>query len=275
MNSRRRVNSTVRRHPHMFERLRTLGWDILLWLLAIAGVLLALPLARHEISTLIALPEFLYVALAIAGAVFAAIALVGIAALLADLALGRRRTWCECRPVSRRNVQRVFELMQRFFGSETPTVTRMMSWQRRNRTVLTAVYLKRITDRRKTGTLVGVYKVVPLTAQAVALLRAERKTGNTLKVGDIAAETDKPAGLYIGDVVAITAKAKGEVITQLKQSVKNQLRPGIFIYTRPLTSAGTRLVRKYDFAPVIDGITPGSTGRMHMLPDERARRFLK
>jgi hypothetical protein len=258
----------------MFERLRTLGWDILLWLLAVAGILLAIPLAQAHIGKLVTLPEALYVVLAIAGAALGAVALLGIAALLIDLALGRRRTWCECRSVSRRNVQPVFELMRRFFGDETPTISRILAWQSRNKTVLTAIYLKSLRGGRKRQTLVGVYKVVPLTIQAVALLESERKTGTTLNPRDIAAETDDPAGLYIGDVVALTNKAKGEVIRQLKNSLKKQLRPGIFVYTRPLTSDGTRLVRQYNFVPIIDGVPPGSIGRMHKLPEEHARRFL-
>jgi len=231
-------------------------------------------LARADIGRLIALPELLYIGLAIAGAALGAIALVGIVALLVDLALGQSKTWCECRPVSRRNIQPVFDLMRRFFGDETPAISRMLAWQRQNKTVLTAMYLKKLRGGRKRQTLVGVFKVVPLTMQAVVLLESERKTGTTLNARDIAGEVDNPAGLYIGDVVALTTKAKGEVIRQLKNSVKKQLRPGIFVYTRPLTSAGTRLVRKYDFVPIIDGVVPGSTGRMHKLPEERARRFL-
>jgi hypothetical protein len=259
----------------MFDKLRTLGWDVQIGLLAIAGVLLGIPLARAEINHLLVLPELLYIVLAIAGAAIGSIALVGLAALLIDLAVGRQRAWCECRPVSRRNIHEVFELMQRFFGDETPSVTRMLQWQRQNKTVLTAVYLQRLSGGRKRSKLVGVYKIVPLTATAVEALVSERKTGATLQPSDIMAETDEPAGLYIGDVVATTTKAKGEVVRQLKHSVKKQLRAGISVYTRPLTSHGTRLVRKYQFAPVMNDISPGSTGRIHVLPDDRARPFLR
>jgi hypothetical protein len=259
----------------MFDRLRTLGWDFQLGLLAIAGVLLGIPLARTEINHLFVLPELLYVVLAIAGAAVGSIALVGLAALLIDLVAGRQRTWCECRPVSRRNVHEVFELMHRFFGDETPSVTRMLQWQRQNKLVLTAVYIKGLSGGRRRSKLVGVFKIVPLTATAVEALTSERKTGATLQPADIVAEMDEPAGLYIGDVVATTTKAKGEVVRQLKHSVKKKLRPGISVYTRPLTSHGTRLVRKYKFAPVMNDISPGSTGRIHVLPDDQARQFLR
>lgn len=43
--------------------------------------------------------------------------------------------------------------MQRIFGDETPSVTRMLQWQRQNKTVLTSVYLQRLTGGRKRSTL--------------------------------------------------------------------------------------------------------------------------
>jgi hypothetical protein len=259
----------------MLDKLRTIGWDIQLGLLAISAVLLGIPVARAEINHVVALPELVYVMVAIAGVALAGIALVGLIALLIDVALWRRRIWCECRPVSRRNIHEVFKLMRDFFGDETPSVTRMLQWQRQNKTVLTAVYIQELRAGRRRSTLAGVYKIVPLTASAVEALESERKTGATIQIHDIAAENEEPAGLYIGDVLAVTAKAKAEVVRQLKQNVKRQLRPGISVYTRPLTSHGTRLVRKYKFEPIMNGIAPGSTGRIHILPDDRARPFLQ
>ena len=256
----------------MFERIRTLGWDVLLGVLAIAAVLLAIPLVRSDIGRLIHLPEPLYLIFAVVGAVLAAVGLLGITVLLLGLALGRPSTWCESRPVSRRDVQRVFELMRRFFGDETPSITRMLEWQRRNKTVLTAVYIKTLRGGRTRPKLVGVYKILPLTPQAVELLESERKTGATLSARDIATESDQLAGFYIGDVVASTREGKAEVIRQLKQRVRGQLRPGVSVYTRPLTSDGARLVRKYNFIPIMDGLAPGSMGRIHKLIAPRVPR---
>jgi len=258
----------------MLEKLRTLGWDIQLELLAVATLLLGIPLARSHIDRVVVFPESLYVIVTIVGTLVGILALVGLVAFLIDLAIGRSRTWCECRPVSSRNIHEVFELMHDFFEDETPSKNRMRQWQRKNKNVLTAVYLQGLTGGRKRSTLVGVYKIVPLTRSAVAALASERKTGATIETDDITAENEQPAGLYIGDVVAVTGKAKGEVIRQLKNTVAKLLRPGLSIYTRPLTRDGVRLVRKYQFITVSDGIAPGSTGRIHMLPEDRARLFL-
>jgi hypothetical protein len=179
----------------MLDKLRTSGWDIHLRILAIAAVLLGIPVARPEIDHLVILPKFIYVIVAIAGAALGAISLVGIFGLFIGPILSGRRTWCECKPVSRRNIHAVFDLMQHFFGDETPRVTRMLQWQRQNKTVLTAVYLEQLTGGRKHSTLVGVYKIIPLTAEAVEALECERKTGATIKPDDIAAEGEAPAGL--------------------------------------------------------------------------------
>jgi hypothetical protein len=249
----------------MVMRIRKLTWDVFLGALAVAAVLLAIPLVRPEIDKLFHVPEPLYLALAVAGSALAAVALIGIAVLLLVFALGRSSTWCEIRPVSKRDVKPVFELMKQFFGEETPSRNRMLEWQRRNKMVLTAVYVKKLRGGRTTQKLVGVFKVLPLTSQAVALLESEQLTGATLSANHIAAEGDQVAALYIGDVAASTHQGKAEVLRQLKHAVERQLKPGVSVYTRPLTADGIRLVRKYNFIPVTKELSPGSAGRIHKL----------
>lgn len=177
----------------------------------------------------------------------------------------RGAAWCESRPVSKRDVQPVVELMRRFFGEETPSPSRMLEWQRRNKTVLTAVYMKKLKRGKIDKELVGVFKILPLTEQAVDLLESEQKTGATLKAQDIAGEGDKAAALYIGDVVASTRDGKAEVLRQLKQRVEPQIDLGVPVYTRPLTADGARLVQKYNFVPVMKEIPSGAAGRIHKL----------
>lgn len=177
----------------------------------------------------------------------------------------RGAAWYESRPVSKRDVQPVVELMRRFFGEETPTPSRMLEWQRRNKTVLTAVYVKKLKRGKIDKELVGVFKILPLTQQAVDLLESEQKTGATLKAQDIAKEGGEAAALYIGDVVASTRNGKAEVVRQLKHRVEPQIDLGVPVYTRPLTADGARLVRKYNFIPVMKEIPSGAPGRIHKL----------
>jgi hypothetical protein len=246
-------------------RTRKLTWDVFWGALAVAAVLLAIPLVRPEIDKLFHVPAALYLAVAVAGLALGAVAVIGIAVLLVALAFGRSSTWCEIRPVSKRDVKPVFELMKHFFGEETPSRSRMLEWQRRNKTVLTAVYAKKLRGGRTTQRLVGVFKVLPLTPQAVALFESEQLTGATLSANHIAAEGEKVAALYIGDVAASTHQGKAEVLRQLKHAVELQLKPGASVYTRPLTADGIRLVRKYNFIPVMNEVLPGSAGRIHKL----------
>lgn len=177
----------------------------------------------------------------------------------------RGSAWYESRAVSKRDVQRVVELMRRFFGEETPTPSRMLEWQRRNKTVLTAVYLKKLKRGKIDKELIGVFKILPLTQQAVDLLESEQKSGATLKAQDIANEGGEAAALYIGDVVALTRGGKAEVLRQLKQRVEPQIDLGVPVYTRPLTADGARLVLKYNFIPVMKEIPSGAPGRIHKL----------
>ncbi len=249
----------------MLDRIRKIGWDVLLGTLGVAAVLLAIPLVRPDMDKVIHAPEGLYLAFAIVGSFLAAIALIGIVILLLSLAFGRPSTWCEFRPVTRRDVRQVFELMQEYFGEETPSCTRILEWQRRNKAVLTAVYCKKLKGGRTKQELVGVFKVFPLTQQTVELLETEKVSGATLGASNIAAEGDDVAALYIGDVLASTRQGRAEVVRQLKYCIMRQLKPGISVYTRPLTSDGARLVRKYNFVPVMKDVPSGSVGRIHKL----------
>jgi hypothetical protein len=228
-------------------------------------VLLAIPLVRPDMDKVFHAPEVLYLGFAIVGSALAAIALIGIAVLLLAHVFARPSTWCEFRPVARRDVRQVFELMQEFFGEETPSCSRILEWQRRNNAVLTAVYCKKLKHGRTKQELIGVFKVFPLTKQTVELLETEQVSGATLGASNIAAEGDEVAALYIGDVVASTRQGRAEVVRQLKYCIMRQLKPGISVYTRPLTSDGARLVRKYNFLPVMKDVPPGSVGRIHKL----------
>lgn len=249
----------------MVEQIRNLRWDVVLGTLAVAAVLLALPLVRPDLDKLLHVPDSIYIVLAVAGSALAVIGLVGVVALLVALAAGRPSVWCESQPVSKRNVESVFELMRQFFGDETPSTSRMLEWQRRNKTVLTAVYVKKLKRGQIDTKLVGVFKILPLTSEAVELLESEQKTGATLAAHHIVKEGEEVAALYIGDVVASTQRGKAEVIMQLRRRVEGQIKAGISVYTRPLTEDGARLVRKYNFRPVIEELPTGSAGRIHKL----------
>lgn len=242
-----------------------LRWDVLLGMVAVAAIVIAIPVAKHDMDQLVVFPEWVYFGLSIAGAVLGLVALIGMATLLLSAMFSRPSCWCEFRPVSKRDSRKVFELMQEHFGEETPSCTRMMDWQRRNKNVLTAVYCKTLKAGRTKEELVGVFKVFPLTPQTVELLESEKISGSTISANHIAPEGDPVAGLYIGDVVASTRQGRAEVIRQLKHSITVQSNPGIPIYTRPLTTDGGRLVQKYKFVPVMNDVRSGSVGRIHRL----------
>lgn len=172
-------------------------------------------------------------------------------------------SWLECQPVSRSNVRAVYEFMRKYFGDESPRQNRILEWQQINRDILTAVYDKRISRGEPRRELVGVFKILPLKEVAIELLESEEITGATIGSDVIAAEGEPVRALYIGDVVACTQQGKAEVLRQLKNMINRRFGSGIPIYTRPLTSHGARLVRKYGFVPVVDDVVPGSVGRIH------------
>jgi DNA-binding winged helix-turn-helix (wHTH) protein len=172
-------------------------------------------------------------------------------------------SWLECQPVSRSNVRSVYEFMRKYFGDESPRQNRILEWQQINRHILTAVYDKRLSRGEPRRELVGVFKILPLKEVAIELLESEEITGATIGSDVIAAEGEPVKALYIGDVVACTQQGKAEVLRQLKNLITRRFGTGIPVYTRPLTSHGARLVRKYGFLPVVENVVPGSVGRIH------------
>lgn len=207
----------------------------------------------------------MYIGLAILGTVLAAAALVSLTVLLLRRAFAPDAIWCELRPVSRRDAKAVCDLMRHAFGEETPSVTRILEWQRRNTTVMTAVYSKRLSGGKVVQTLVGVFKIVPLRGKAIALLEVEQLSGANLPPDFIAAPGEKPAAFYIGDILGVTSRARGDVLRGLFTAVKACARDGAPFYTRPLSLHGARLVRKYNFVPVVAALKVGALGRIHRL----------
>jgi hypothetical protein len=141
----------------------------------------------------------------------------------------------------------------------------MLGWQRHNRGVLTALYTRQLERGVVTKTLVGVFKILPLTADGERLVALEQRTGTTLSARHIAPDAEQTAAFYIGDILAATSRAKGEVLRQLNRILRPELDRGMPVYTRPLTRDGARLVRTYRFMPVAQSATAGDAGRIHKL----------
>jgi hypothetical protein len=243
-------------------------WEVLLGILTVGGVLISMSLVRQDVEKLLHLSERCYIASLVVGLAMVSVALVGIVALMVLRLLSRMTrpyTWCECVLPSQRDLQAVHDFMTRWFGNETPSITRMRDWHRRNKTVFTAIYMKELAHGAVAKTLVGVFKVLPLAQDAVALIESEQVTGANLTAEHLVKFGERAAGLYIGDVAAMNRRAKGEVVRRLRLIVQQYAANKVPIYTRPLTSDGVRLVRKYLFVPVLRGIASGTPGRIHKL----------
>ncbi len=265
MNSGVGPRTLKRQQAQVLNRIRELSWEFWLGLLAVAAILMAIPVARPDLAKVVQVSELFYLGLDVAGACLAIAGITGLAALVLSRALARDAAWCEFRPVCRGDAKEVHELMSQAFGEESPSINRVLEWQRRNRAVMTAVYVKKLVRGKVSRRLVGVFKILPLTAEAVTLLEREQLTGANISPAFIAGPNEQPAGLYIGDVLAVSAHAKGELLRQLMTVLQAGAKAGIPLYARPLTAHGARLVRKYHFVPVTSELTPGTLGRIHRL----------
>ena len=109
--------------------------------------------------------------------------------------------------------------------------------------------------------LVGSFKLLPLTAKGVRAIDLGQATGSTFRTEHISGVRSRPAGYYVGDVVATTRFARGVVMAQLNAAVSPAVRGAVIVYARPLTKDGLRVMTNHGFVQVSDGRSAPQIGR--------------
>jgi hypothetical protein len=155
------------------------------------------------------------------------------------------------------------EFYTKYFGSDVPSVELMTSWSMRSKSAFMVV--RRITQESGLAmeqTLVGSFKVLPLTVDAVRTLDAGQVTGSTFKSEHVATNQRETAAFYVGDVAATGQVARGMVLAHLNAACAPAIKRGLPIYARPLTRDGLRVMTKHGFVQVSDGASAPEIGRI-------------
>jgi hypothetical protein len=241
-------------------------------LCTIGAAILGIALAKDPISKIITLPEKAYSLMLIAGVV---LILSGLAVLLVsavgspaksviDKILFRRiNSKYICVHATQADLPQLHDLYTEFFGADVPSVSLMRSWMQQHRKTFAMVY--RVNDssiKKKEQVLVGSYKVLLITEEAVRELERGQLSGSTFMPKHIASRQKDAAAYYVGDVVATTQFARGVLLGYLNAACEQAIRKGFPIYARPLTSAGRRVMTGYGFVLAADGKTMPEIGRL-------------
>jgi hypothetical protein len=187
--------------------------------------------------------------------------------------LNSRYTYVRAR---RQDLMGLHDLYAEYFGSDVPSVELMRSWISRCKTALMLVHRVHQTSGLATNQqLVGSFKVLPLTTDAVRALEGGQITGSTFKPEHIASKKKETTAVYVGDVVATSKVGRGMVLAHLNAACTPAVKSGLPIYARPLTRDGLRVMTKHGFVQVLDGTSRPEIGRICKLESGKVRRRRK
>jgi hypothetical protein len=162
----------------------------------------------------------------------------------------------------------------KYFGSDVPSIDLMKSWIARCKTAFVLVSrVHQTSGLAMKQELVGSFKLLPLTLDAVRALDAGQMTGSMFKPEHVARNKKETIAVYVGDVAATSQFARAMVIAHLTVACTPAVGRGLPIYARPLTGDGLRVMTKHGFVQVSDGTSRPEIGRICKLESAKLGRL--
>lgn len=217
--------------------------------------ILAVAALHPEIDRLVVLPGWFYVGILI----------VGLACLVIGAALWTRHFIEEHREEPRYSAEKLrksdIPALRKFMvdrlGPDMLSVAETYKLYERNPNMFFGIYeeKKPLFGFSNTRRLVGHFSLVPITEDAQRLLKQNQLKGTQFTTEYMAPVRKKPAGFYIGGIIARGTRARGQTMGALLARIALEAkRKSPHFYTRPISPDGMRLTMKYGFEPVIPGL---------------------
>lgn len=246
--------------------------DAALALCTVGGVVFAIGASKEPVSKVVVLPDTAFLTLMVVGGALIAGGLIAFLFSLLIEQIGQvveRVTYGDvdskylCTHAGLGDLPGLHALYARYFGADVPDVQLMGEWVAKCASAFTIV--QKVVEEGGLLTrqnLVGSFKLLPLTAKGVRAIELGQVTGSTFRSEHISSGRPRPAGYYVGDVVATTRFARGVVMAQLNAAVLPAVRGAVTVYARPLTKDGLRVMTKHGFVQVSDGRSAPVVGRV-------------
>lgn len=247
-------------------------FDLGVALCTVGGAVFAIGAAKEPISKLLPLPGTGFVVLMVSGGVLGTVGALAftlsfvaapLQAAISVFVYGDADSRYVCSYARPQDLPRLHALYEEYFGNEAPKRELMREWLGKCPSALTIVQRlagnSHLSERRE---LVGSFKVLPLTRKGQAAVETGKATGSTLGSELIAGPRSRPAGYYIGDVVATTQVARGVVMAHIESAIPTQIENEVTLYARPLTADGLRVMRAHGFVLASDGESSPEIGLM-------------
>lgn len=254
------------------EQLRRFLVSVASILCTVGSAVLALALAKRDVSKLVTLPTSAYRTMLVVGIAFIVIGAIAflisfLIPLTANL-IGRvfedhRRHVCVY--ATSADVYLLHDLYTEYFQGEVASPSLMRDWIKRSPKALAMIFrVDHRSPRKQEQVLVGSFKVLMLNDGGLQGIEAGELSGSTLGPEHIVRSSKDAKGYYVGDVVATTWRARAAVLANLNVACERALKDGKPIYARPLTPDGKRVMIKHGFVQVTDGKAP-QLGKMCVL----------
>jgi hypothetical protein len=234
-----------------------------LGLCTVGGAVFAVGASKDAVSKVVVLPDVAFGILMVVGGVLAAAGAIAfmlsflidrIEHAVSQVVYGDLDSKYLCTQARPSDLAGLHALYTRHFGDDVPDIQLMRTWVAKCGSAFTLV--QRVVADSGLPTrqeLVGSFKLLPLTAKGVRAIDLGQATGSTFRSEHIYGGRSRPAGYYVGDVVATTRFARGVVMAQLNAAVSPAVRVPVTVYARPLTKDGLRVMTKHGFVQVSDG----------------------
>jgi hypothetical protein len=238
--------------------------EVAVTLCTVGSAVFAVGVSESVLSQYVTLPRVAFGGFTASGA---ALVVVGAALFVAAFVMDRLREAVTevvygdvdaryvCTSASSGELPGIFDLYTRYFGADVPRLELMRAWLDKCPSAFTLVH-RLVTNESGLAMgreLVGSFKVLPLSLAGVRAIELGQATGSTFRAEHLCGARRRPAGVYVGDVVATTPFARGIVIAQLTAAIEPTAKGELTVYARPLTRDGLRIMIKHGFLQASDG----------------------
>ena len=237
----------------MSPRARTQAVGILA---AVGGALLGIVQVSDEIERFATIPERVYTWATIVGLIL--LALAGLVFLTRWVAIPHS-DYVSVK-ARKKDLVAVREFAIRHVDADVFSPVTLQSMYARNPDMIYLVVRHSHWGMWRNRTIAGLFSVLPVNAKARSCLVANEPRGFRIEDHHVTPKGRRPAALYIAILGANgSLRASGFSLLALSTHLSGLVDRTPQVFTRPVTSDGLRLVKKYGFKPVAQGTREGET----------------
>jgi len=231
--------------------------NLAVWCVTLGALMITICGVKDQFVTILRLPPVVLTLILIVGVLLILVATaIGIILFLPLIIQHRSLRTFEPVMAERGDLETLHEFCEKYMGSHFATLE---SWRKRHeKNPGTFFMVKEFRKGRfkSQEKLVGAFTIIPVTELARELLERGDLSAVTFSPQHVASPLEPAAALYISGLVGSNFKSRGFVLSYLVSRLRTEQGLGNhLLYTRPMTTDGLRLAKRYGFYPVNPTVT--------------------